>query len=235
MKHPIIGITTYGVNNQHRYDLPYGYVFATRKAGGVPLLIPPGDDPKDYLHLLDGVILTGGGDIHPKYYDGVNHKAIYNTNEERDLSEFNFVKALLKTDTPILAICRGLQVVNVIEGGTVHEHIPVHYGEKVLHRSSERKQVVHKVDIQPKSLLASIVKDKTIKCASMHHQSIKHLAPNLVVTASTTDGVIEAIEMPSHAWFLGVQWHPELTAANDSHQQALFDALVHAIHKQKRS
>jgi putative glutamine amidotransferase len=231
MTKPVIGITAYGVNQNHRYDLPYGYVYAVRKAGGTPLLIAPGDKPNDYLHLFDGIILAGGGDIQPHFYDGKNHHTIYKTNEERDISEFELVKALLKAKTPLFAICRGLQVVNVLLGGTVYEHLPEHYGEKVLHRSSDAKQVQHKVEIEPGSLLADIVKTDEMKIASMHHQSIKNLASKLKITATAADGVIEAAEMPGHPWFLGVQWHPELTAANDPLQQHLFDAMIKHIKK----
>lgn len=233
MKKPIIGITAYGLNQHHRYDMPYGYVFATRKAGGIPILIPPGDHPKDYLHLVDGIILAGGGDINPKFYDGSNHHTIYNTNEQRDLSEFELVKLLLRSKLPIFAICRGLQVVNVACGGTLHEHLPSHYGDKVLHRSADAKQVLHKVIIEPETFLSKLLKTDETKIASIHHQCIKKLGENLVVTATSEDGVIEAVEMPNHPWFLGVQWHPELTAANDPLQQSLFDAMVKFIKGKK--
>jgi putative glutamine amidotransferase len=135
---------------------------------------------------------------------------------------------LVTQDMPLLGICRGTQVINVALGGTLIEHLPDVMGEAVLHRAPPRVPVEHEVAIEPASRLASIVGESRLTAASWHHQAIRQPGTGLQVVAHAPDGTIEAVEKPGHPWLIAVQWHPELTAADDPLQQRLFDGLVEA-------
>ena len=129
---------------------------------------------------------------------------------------------------PTLAICRGTQILNVAEGGTLIEHLPDVVGETVIHRAPPREPVAHPVRVLPESRLAGVLGATDFSCMSWHHQAIRQVAPGFEVVAYAPDGTIEGLEMQSHPWLVAVQWHPELTAAEDPIQQRLFDALVEA-------
>lgn len=210
-----------------RYSVNTGYVDAIRRAGGQAVFFPPG--ASDYAHLLQavgGAMLIGGGDVDPARYGGGAHPAVDGIDPERDESELAIVRILADRGIPTLAICRGVQVVNVALGGTLHEHVPDVFGPAVPHRAEPPGVVVHEVEVERDSLLARVL--GTLRCPvpSHHHEALKDLAPGLRVTARSRDGVVEAVEKPGHPWFIGVQWHPEVSAADDPVQQRLFDALV---------
>ncbi|MGK5093783.1 gamma-glutamyl-gamma-aminobutyrate hydrolase family protein [Deltaproteobacteria bacterium TL4] len=227
MKQPLIGLTTYGCNEKQRYTLPVVYVEAVRRAGGIPLLIVPGEPHlHSILEVLDGMILTGGGDIHPNRYGGTHHKTMYQFDHGRDQSEMDITQWVLNSGMPMLCICRGAQVLNVTLGGTLIEHIPDEVGEKVLHRAPLVEPVAHEVRILPYTRLANTLGVSQLKVMSWHHQALRKVADPLKVVAFAEDDIIEAVELPSHPWLLAVQWHPELTAAEDPLQQNLFNALV---------
>jgi putative glutamine amidotransferase len=238
MTQPLIGITTYGRDEENKVSLPAEYSDAVRRAGGIPLLIPPGEQRwEDLLPHLDGLILAGGGDLDPELYAGYRHESIYMLDPERDSSELALAKKVIATGLPTLAICRGIQVINVALGGTLIEHLPDEVGEKVAHREvrqmavhgpPQRKPIRHSVEIVPGSRLAMIVGKLHIDSCSWHHQALRTVAPQLTVTAYAADGTVEAAELADHPWMIAVQWHPELTAADDPIQQRLFDALVEA-------
>jgi putative glutamine amidotransferase len=229
MKRPVIGITSYGRDDHQRFGLPAVYVDAVRRAGGLPVILPPGeDDVTGLLSLLDGIILSGGGDISPQFYGGVTHATNYMVDVERDSSEIRLARHLITQDTPLLGICRGTQIINVALGGTLIEHLPDLVGEAVLHRAPPRLPVEHEVVIDPASRLASIVGESRLTAASWHHQAIRQPGAGLQVVGHAPDGTIEAVEKPGHPWLIAVQWHPELTAADDPVQQRLFDGLVEA-------
>lgn len=226
---PVIGIMTYGRGPKNHFTLPAEYVDSVRRAGGVPLLVPPGDARLDkILHSVDGLIFTGGGDLDPLLYGGRLHETVYMVDAERDTTELDLARRIVETGMPTLAICRGTQILNVAFGGTLFEHLPEVVGEAVLHRAPPREPISHSVRVRSGSRLASIVKDGEFSCASWHHQSIRNVAPGFEVVAHAPDGTIEGVEMDAHPWLLGVQWHPELTAAEDVRQQSLFDAFVRA-------
>ncbi len=229
MRRPIIGITTYGRDEDNRFRLPCLYVDAVRRAGGIAMLVPPGDEPWDELtSILDGVILAGGGDIDPALYGGEHHPTIYSVDAERDRSELAFARRLAGSSLPTLGICRGHQVINVALGGTLYEHLPDVVDARVVHRLPPREPTEHAVVVAEQSRLASILGETNFVAASWHHQGIRNVASGLSPVAQAPDGTIEACEMQAHPWFFSVQWHPELTAHASPTQQRLFDALVEA-------
>lgn len=229
----LIGITTYGRQANLPYSLPSDYIDAVRAAGGTPILLPPGEaDPAILLEPLDGLIISGGGDINPLCYNGLDHPSIYSVDSERDTFELQLAKFALEHHLPVFGICRGLQILIVVCGGTLIPHIPEVYGTSVLHRlepePGKRLPTEHIVKIDAKSRLAECVQNTHISVVSWHHQAI-HQVPSgwRVVAHALEDGAIEAVEHEHHPWAIGVQWHPELSA-NDPNHQRIFQAFVRA-------
>ena len=224
----LVGISAYArVGQPPSFAVPAGYVDAVRQAGAVPIILPPGQpDPARLLDPLSALIISGGGDINPSAYGGRNHETVYAVCEERDLFEFALTRAALtEPHVPLLCICRGMQVLNVVCGGTLHVHLPEHYGDRVPHRLPPRDTSVHSVRIDPHSRLARIVGTVEMEVRSWHHQAIDRLGDGLHPVAWAEDGVIEAVEHVAHPWCIGVQWHPEMQLG-DAVQQRVFRALV---------
>jgi len=227
----LIGISSYARAGQPpAFSIPTGYVDAVRRAGAVPVVLPPGEaEPGRLLDSVGGLIVSGGGDINPTAYGGRQHETVYSVCEERDAFEFALARAALAdTRVPVLCICRGLQVLNVVCGGTLHVHLPEHYGEHIAHRLPPRDTSVHAVRIEPDSRLAKILGSTEAQVRSWHHQAIDTLGDGLRAVAWAEDGVIEAVEHVEHPWCIGVQWHPEMQLDDDA-QQRLFRALVGGI------
>ncbi|WP_238360834.1 gamma-glutamyl-gamma-aminobutyrate hydrolase family protein [Iningainema tapete] len=228
VKPPLIGITTSGQQLTGNFSLPAVYANAIRQAGGRPILLPPGEsDPRFILELVDGVILSGGGDIDPIIYNGFPHPTIYNIDTERDAFELALGQLLLATDIPVLGICRGLEVLVVADGGNLIPHIPDEFGNAIAHRSDQSHSTEHTVQIIPNSLLANLVGVREMTVVSWHHQAVRTVPKRWRIVAQATDGVIEALENECHPWMLGVQWHPELSI-NDPAQQGIFRGFVAA-------
>ena len=226
-QNPLIGLTTYGRGADNRYTLPAEYLDAVRRAGGVPVLIAPGESRWEaILEVIDALILTGGGDIDPSRYNGKRHETNYAIDQERDALELELGRRVIASGMPTLGICRGAQILHVVQGGKLIEHIPDEFGEKVLHRAPPREPVTHSVKLKTGSRLARILGRDQFDATSWHHQALRGAAAGFDAVAHAPDGTIEAIEMPSHRWLIAVQWHPELNAAADPLQQKLFDAIV---------
>lgn len=239
--HPIIAITTYGLFEQavpttwykHHYSLPAPYVDAVRRAGGIPVLLPPGEiNISTTLTAIDGVLIAGGADIHPSEYGGMlQHQYLTPHDIVRDKFELSLVDHLVvNNNIPTLCICRGMQILNVALGGSLHEHVSDILPEDI-HRSKNGSWTVHDINIKPASRLAEVMQSNTTTAYSGHHQAIKDIAPKLRVSALAPDGIVEAIEHIEAPWILGVQWHPEITAADDHTQQNIFNALVEEASK----
>jgi putative glutamine amidotransferase len=228
-RRPIIGLTTYERDKEQNYGLPAEYIEAVRRAGGIPVLLPHGESYQaELLPLLDGVIFTGGGDVDPALYQGVNHAALEYVDAERDSSEIELAQRIVESQLPALHICRGAQVLNVALGGTLIEHLPDEVGDNLSHRTEPPGYTYHPVSVEPNSKLAEVLQQTEVNSASWHHQAVRQIAPDLKPVAFAADGTIEALEMPGHPWLIAVQWHPESLAAGDPIQQRLFDALVEA-------
>lgn len=233
----LIGISSYARDggDPAAFTLPCGYVDAVRLAGAVPLVLPPGEaHPEQLLDVVDGIVLAGGGDISPSFYGGSGHDTIYSLSEERDRFELDLAQAALaRRDVPLLCICRGLQVLNVARGGTLHLHLPDIVGEDVAHRLPPRLPTRHHVRIEPNSRTAEILESTDVEVCSWHHQAVERLGEGLRAVAWAPDGVVEALELDDHPWCFAVQWHPEMQI-EDPTQQRLFAALVEASRERRR-
>ena len=237
MPAPLIGLSTYGRNDAGRHELPAEYAEAVVRAGGVPVLLPPVGGHElaaAWLDRLDGLVLTGGGDLDPALYGGQSHPSIYNLDAARDTAELALAHAALARTRPILAICRGLQVLNIALGGTLHEHVPDAMDGSTTHRKVPHSPIEHSVRIEADTRLAAILQAPQVSGISWHHQAIQRLGDGLTPAAHADDGLVEAAELPAHPWCLGVQWHPELSANNDPVQQKLFDEFVRQAGKVRK-
>ncbi len=224
----VIGITTYARDGEPaRFALPCAYADAVRGAGAIAVVLPPGEPhPERLLDLVDGLILSGGGDVAPETYSGQPHETIYAVCEERDEFEFRLARAALaRRDFPMLCICRGMQVLNVVCGGTLHAHVPERFGEAVAHRRPPRLTTQHPVHVAEDSRLASILGTTEPAVCSWHHQAVDRLGTDLKAVAWAEDGVIEALEHAAKPGCLAVQWHPEMQL-DDAAQVQLFRRLV---------
>ena len=231
---PIVGVTTYrqpaswGAWDRPAAILPASYVDTVAAAGARPVLLPPfvgGPDDASaavsVVGVLDALVLVGGGDIDPSRYGQVTHPATSGVDAGRDASELSLLAAALKVDLPILAICRGMQLLNVFLGGTLFQHVPDVVGHDG-HQPARGCFADVEVTTEPGSILAKTLGDSTIVRCS-HHQAVDRLGNGLVVAARSSDGLAEGLELPSARFVVGVQWHPE-----EDGDVLLFRALVEA-------
>jgi putative glutamine amidotransferase len=239
---PLIAVVAYHLDGSRvarwpegGYGVPALYVDALRRADARPAIVPPGDDasPEELLEPFDGLLLIGGGDVEPSRYGGTGNEHVYGVEPDRDGSEIGLLHAAERLALPTLCICRGIQVMNVAFGGTLLGHLPEVPGIQVHGVPLDETQTIHDVVVEPGSRLSAVTKTDSLASLSHHHQGIDRLGDGLVVTGRTDDGLVEAIERAvddpediGAPWMLGVQWHPEETAAADPAQQALFDALA---------
>jgi len=223
---PVIGITAYaqdarwGVWQLPAVLIPLAYVDAVERSGGRAVVIPPTEDGvEETLSALDGVIFSGGADVDPARYGAEPHPETDTPQTRRDAGEMALLQAALERDMPVLAICRGFQLLNVARGGDLVQHLPEEVGHDV-HKQVPGEFAEHPVEIKGGSRLAAIVGERS-DVTSHHHQALGRVGGGLVETAWAADGTLEAVEDPSLRFAVGVQWHPE--AGEDA---ALFEALV---------
>ena len=235
MNTPLVGLTTYPASATHGWHTPVLYVEAVLRAGGIPMMLSGQcpDCAERWLDVVDAVVLIGGGDINPAEFGSAGHETIYNLSAERDAMELALMQALLVRPKPVLAICRGMQILNTVLGGTLHVHLPDVVGESVLHRAPPRDPISHGIQVAADSELAKVIGEQ-VNTASWHHQAIHQLGKGLKAVAWAPDGVIEAVELEGRQDLLAVQWHPEITAAEDDGQQRMFDWLIKQTHKHRK-
>jgi gamma-glutamyl-gamma-aminobutyrate hydrolase PuuD len=206
--------------------LARGYLDAIVQAGGQPVVVDDAPDPKALLARVDALVLTGGPDVDPARYGEEPHPSVYGVSRRVDDLECELADIAITRSIPTLAICRGIQVLNVARGGTLFQHItenpgvPAH-GEPGVAGGAR----VHDVTLDRDSLLAEVMEATTVHVSCHHHQAVDRLGDGLQVVGRASDGIVEALELEG-GFVLAVQWHPEDTAADDRVQQRLFDALV---------
>jgi putative glutamine amidotransferase len=226
-KRPLIGITTYVEEASWSHWvaaaalIPFAYVRAVERAGGRALLVPPDDDGvEETLDALDGLILSGGNDVDPAAYGAEPHAETGGVRPERDRAELALLEGALARDMPVLAVCRGSQILNVARGGDLVQHLPEVVGHE-QHREVAGVFSSHGVRVDPQSRLGSIVGGEHAPVQSHHHQGLGRVGEGLRETAWADDGTLEAVEDPSKRFALGVLWHPE-----ETEDGALFRSLV---------
>lgn len=224
---PIVGVTTYAQQARWAaWDLPAAlvpldYVTAVERAGGRPLLVPPSEEGvEETLDVLDGIVFSGGADLDPALYGAEPHPQTDTPHRHRDLAEMRLIASALERDMPTLAICRGSQLLNVVRGGELLQHLPEAVGNE-RHRETRGAFSEHAVVVEPGTRLAAVLGERLAAVKSSHHQGIARVGEGLVASAWAEDGTLEGIEDPRKRFALGVLWHPE--AGDD---QRLFVALV---------
>lgn len=223
---PVIGITSYaeevtwGAWVEAAALVPISYVHAVEHAGGRPLVVPPSEDSiEETLAVLDGIVFSGGSDLDPAHYGAEPHPETDEAREVRDRAEMALLTAALERDMPVLAVCRGSQVLNVALGGDLDQHLPDKIGHEG-HREKPGAWSEHEVKLEPESRVGSLLGERT-PVKSHHHQGYGRIGEGLRETAWADDGTVEALEDPSKRFAVGVLWHPE-----EGQDLALFEALV---------
>lgn len=234
---PLIGVTTYleqaqtGVWDVMAAFLPQNYINSVTDAGGVAMLLPPQpaspERAQAVIGSLDALILTGGADIDPRRYGHESHPQTGRPRVERDEWELQLVTAALGADLPLLGICRGAQLLNVALGGTLHQHLPDLLGD-TRYQPGAGVYGSTEINVTPHCTLHQLLGDR-VTGQLYHHQAIDAVGPGLTVTATSPDGIIEAVEHPPSSFAVAVQWHPE----EDRHDPRLFDALMRAARDRK--
>ncbi len=238
--HPLIGIT--GNYDKETCTLAEGYYQSVRRAGGIPVIIPPEYLPSSTLQStddswegaqlldqLDGIIFSGGGDPNPLLFGEQPVKELHSITPERDVQELMLVRFAYNRQIPMLGICKGIQMINAALGGTLYQDIHTQMdGVRIKHSQDlDRRYPSHTVSIEADSILSNIFKTQQLEVNSFHHQACKDVAPCMKVTAVSTDGVIEAIESNEYKSILGVQWHPEtFVLRNSDAMMPIFNWLI---------
>ena len=234
---PLIGVTTSAERTAKGVDRAFlnaSYVRAVERAGGIPVLLTPYHSPAALDALwegLHGILLTGGGDIAPERFHELPHPETTLVSPERDVLELDLVTCrAIDEGKPLLAICRGLQVLNVALNGSLHQHVPAVFGATPSHAQDEARSArTHAVTVDGGSRLARVVGGTNLRVNSFHHQAIHKLGEGLEAVAWADDELIEAVELPGARGFvLAVQWHPEELVDDDEAARRLFQALIDA-------
>jgi putative glutamine amidotransferase len=239
---PLIGLTCGRLSTDTgsvRHYQNESYVDAVTAAGGVPILVPlvmESDLLRDLYQRLDGLLLTGGGDLYPVRYGQARHPKTANQDARRDQVELELTRWAVADGLPVLGICRGIQTLNVALGGTLIQDIPSQVDGALVHpyqTGNSRDYLAHPVTLVPDSLVARLLAagldgDHTLLVNSMHHQAVREPAPDCVITACAPDGVVEAIERQESGFVLGLQWHPEEMVTRYPLMRRLFQGFVEA-------
>ena len=233
MRKPVIGIGTDIYSAAGKRDRAFAYttyIDSLRRAGAIPVLIPP--QPENVAELvseLDGIVLAGGFDCDPALYGETPHPTVEPMHDSRQQNDMSLAKAGRDRNIPTLGICLGLQMMNVAAGGSLVQDINSEIDTEILHESDPAARVRHDVNVEPGTKLSTIL-PRTIEVNSSHHQAVKNVGSGLNVTAKAPDGIIEGLEDPKHPFYVGVQWHPE-DMPGESSATAIFAAFVEAARR----
>ncbi|MFT3913511.1 MAG: gamma-glutamyl-gamma-aminobutyrate hydrolase family protein [Anaeromyxobacteraceae bacterium] len=231
---PRIGLTLDAA--ERRYELPRAYADAILAAGGLPILLPHAPETAGaYLALLDGLVVSGGAfDVPPDLYGEAARAELGTTRPERTAFEKDLLEAALAANLPVLGVCGGMQLLNVVRGGTLFQDLPADTGIRGHEQPPPKDVPSHEVQVTPGTVLAGIVGAAPLQVNSTHHQAVREPGAGVLVSGRAADGVVEAIELPDLRFALGVQWHPEATSRNDPRQAAIYGALVAASRERGR-
>jgi putative glutamine amidotransferase len=235
-KPPIVAVTATSEpdNPTGRVRVNQAYTDAIAKLGMIPLVVPPmaASQAGPILDLVDGLFLTGGEDIDPSQFGAEKHPQTGDPNVHRDEIELALTREAARRKIPTLAVCRGVQVLNVALGGTLVQDIPSERGTSIDHDAESKRSIrVHPVEVTAGSRLAGIISETSIATNSFHHQSADRVGAGLIAVAKSPDGVIEALECSDRGWWaIGVQWHPEeLINSPEEWDRRLFAAFAEAV------
>ena len=237
----LIGLTTSASVDAYpeRAYTNAAYIDAVQRAEGVPVLLPPqlvGAARNALWSRLAALMLTGGGDIDPARYGQIPHSTVYEVSAARDDLELDLTRRALAEGVPLLAICRGIQVLNVALGGTLVQDIPSATGSFIQHSQKDQRHVAtHAVKVEAGSRLAEILGCLTLEVNTLHHQSIDMPGEGVRIVAHAPDGIVEGAEVSAHPFAVAVQWHPEELVGHEPAARNLFHALVEAAHRRCRS
>jgi putative glutamine amidotransferase len=226
---PRIGISLDTDETLARYELKRTYVEAVLGAGGLPILVPfvAPAEADEYLALLDGLVLSGGGfDVPPALYGEQLRSTCGPLVPERTDTELRLLRGALAAGLPVLGVCGGMQLLDVALGGSLHQDLPADVGIHGHQQPPPKDVPSHDVEVVVGTRLAALVGAGRLRVNSTHHQAVKAVAPGLVVSARAPDGVVEGIELPDHPFALGIQWHPESALRHEPRHAALYRGLV---------
>ena len=228
---PIIGVMPLWDDKKDSIWMLPGYFEGIEKAGGIPIMLPFTDNNPDIdqlVSLCDGFLFTGGHDVSPGVYHEEKMEGTYPC-QKRDRLETVILNKAIEEDKPILGICRGIQFINAVLGGSLYQDLPTQHPSEESHRQPAPYDIPsHNVSLRKDSPLYKCLKIEDLPVNSCHHQAIKELAPGLEIMAISTDGIIEAVYMPSKKFLWAVQWHPEFSYKNNESSMKIFKAFINA-------
>lgn len=227
---PLIGLSANWNDTTERSDIPGDYVAAVIAAGGTPVVLPVMGDEAVWQRMIDavdGVIFTGGNDIDAAYLGEERHPKSDKPYRPRDEQEFFMLRAVRKAGKPFVCICRGMQMLNVLEGGTLYQDIADQYKPDIQHAQFKKAaDIIHTVEVQEGTRLAALTGSGTLPVNSRHHQGVKKVADPLRITAMAPDGLVEGLEYKDGTRCIATQWHPESLFRNDARALAVFKWLI---------
>lgn len=229
---PLIGVTPQYDVDTRRIKVEESYFTSIKSAGGIPVLLPLHNQVADLLSLLkhlDGILFSGGPDVHPKFFQEETIPECRNIIIERDELEINLLPMAMELRLPVLGICRGIQVMNIALGGDIYQDIDAQANlhHFVSHYQKAKGTVpVHKVNVEPHTLLSEICNKNEMWVNSFHHQGVRNVAAGLSVAAKSNDGLVEAITKEDYPFFLAIQWHPEEMFTTDEISRKIFSEFI---------
>lgn len=235
---PVIGLTSFiePTLQKKRVNVSYHYIESIEMVGGIPFIIPECrhlQNVEPYLERIDALIISGGVDVSPYLYGENPLKEVTYFSVERDNFEIALVKGAIERNIPVFGICRGIQIINVALGGTLYQDIASQTGSQFGHNPMGMPvdRLYHKITVEENTALRKLFKDKSFLINSFHHQAIKELGKDIIVSAFSDDGIVEAIEMANNKYVYGVQWHPEDLTRSYPHFRALFQHLIDLVYE----
>lgn len=234
MYKPLIGLTPSHDIHTDDISMRSTYLNAVKHAGGIPIVLPleaENEDLQQFVSLLDGILFTGGPDVHPFLFGEETHAHCGEVSAKRDSLELALLRLAMEKKMPILGICRGIQLINIGLGGTIYQDIPIQFHQNfpVAHKQPFSYSIPsHTVSVVSETKLAEICQSPKIRVNSMHHQAVKDPAPGCIVSGIGPEGLTEALEMPDYPFLVGVQWHPEHLWKEDPAASNLFIQFIKA-------